>query len=292
MKIKGKIALGIGIAAVAALAYLAGAPRPVEVEIATVKRAPFREVIKSDGVLRSKKRHIVPAFAEGDIKRVDLKVGDAVRKGQPITELYWDIKYEPVKSPIGGVISKVFRESAGPIHRGEPIVEVVDPSQLEVVAELLTTDAARVRVGNPAAVDGWGEGQALSASVARVSKAGFVKQSALGVEEEKTEVTMELKSIPQNVLSRVGSTFHVDVSIEISRHENVLVMPIGALFRDGANWSVYRIVSGRAVRTNINPVGRGSGEVMLDGGIGEGDQIVVFPGDLVKDGTRVRPAAK
>lgn len=292
MKVKGKIGLGLGVAAIAALIYVVGTPRPIVVEIATVKRAPFREVIKSEGILRSKVRHIVPAFAEGDIKRVGLKTGDPVRKGQAITDLFWDIKYEPVKSPIDGVISKVFRESAGPIHRGEPIVEVVDPNQLEVVSELLTTDAARVRTGNPASVSGWGEEQALSASVARVSKAGFVKQSALGVEEEKTEVTMELKNIPENVLSRVGSTYHVDVSIEISKQENALVIPVGALFRDGALWAVYRISSGRAVRTNVDLLARGSGEVMLGGGINEGDQIVVFPGDLVKDGTRVRAAAK
>lgn len=277
-----------GITAFAGLIYMIVVPRSVSVEAAKVKRSDFREIIKSDGVLRSKHRYTVPAFADGDIKRVDLKVGDSVKKGQAVTALYWDVKYDPVKSPITGVVSKVYRESAGPIRRGEPILEVVDPAQLEVMAELLTSDAVRVKLGNPATIEGWGGELPLSCEVVGVSKAGFIKQSALGVEEEKTEVTMNLKDVSKNILARLGNTFHVDVSIEISKHENALVIPVGALFRDGPLWAVYKITDERAIKVNVVPTARSSGESMIESGVNEGDLVVAFPGDLVKDGARVR----
>ncbi len=284
-----KAALITGAAVlVGALLYTVLVPRPVLVEIARVERKAFRETLQSDGVLRSKERHIVPAFADGDIRRVDLKVGDTVRKGQAVAELFWDVKYRPVRSPIDGVVSKVFRESAGPIRRGDPIVEVIDPARLEVVAELLTTDAARVSAGDPAEIGSWGGEPPLKARVSRVSRAGFTKQSALGVEEERTEVTMALEDVPDSVLSRLGSTFHVDVAIEISSVPDALVIPEGALFRDGPDWAAYVVRDGRAAKAALKPSARGGGLAMIGNDLREGEEVIVFPGDLVREGVRVR----
>lgn len=278
----------LGTGALLLVFYLIAIPRPVEVEQAIVNRGTFRETIKADGILRSKDRYTVTAFADGDIKRVALKVGDPIKEGEAITELYWDVRYEPVKSPITGVISRLFRESSGPIRRGEAIVEIVNPERLEVVAELLTTDAARLSPGAPASIEGWGGPTAFDAKVVRVSKAGFTKQSALGVEEEKTEVIMDPVELPPSVLNQVGSTFHVDLTIQVSKFDNALKIPAGAAFRDGSDWSVYKIVSGRARKTKVMLGGRGDQEVMIQSGLTQGDAVVLYPGDLVKDGTRIR----
>lgn len=273
---------------ISGLIYGVAIPRAIDAELTLVRRGRFQEVIKTDGRLRSKDRFIVSAFADGDIKRVDFKIGDPVKKGEPVTKLYWDIKYEPVKSPITGVISKVFRESAGPIRRGEPIVEVVDPAKLEVVIELLTTDAARVSPKNPVKITGWGGETAIQGEVVRVSKAGFTKPSALGVEEERTEVIVDLKHAKKDLLSRVGSNFHVDVEIVISSQEGALIIPIGAIFRSGSEWAVYQILGGRARLRLIQIARRGNDEVMIEKGLEEGDQVILYPNDLIKDGTRIR----
>lgn len=276
------------ILSVGTLFYTLIAPGPVSVEVARVERKNFHEVVKSDGILRSRERYVVIAWAEGDMKRVHLKAGDPVKKGQVITELFWDIKYDPVKAPADGIVSKVFRESAGFVNRSEPIIEIVDPRQLEAAVELLTTDAARVSVGDPAKIENWGGPVPLEATVVGVSKAGFVKQSALGVEEERTEVKIELKDLPEGVLSRLGSTFHVDVSIQISSTPNALVIPEGALFREGADWAVYQVKNGKADKKVVSPIARSNGLAMIGNEFKEGDLIVNFPGDLVKEGTRVR----
>lgn len=280
---------GVFIIIIIGLAYVMFVPSAVKVEVAKVSVGPFQEVIRADGVLRSKDRYTVTAFADGDIKRVPLKVGDVVKKNSRITELFWDVKYESVKAPIDGVISKIYRDSAGPIRRGEPVVEVIDPAKLEVMAELLTTDAVRLRVGNDVAVENWAGGKALEAKIIRISKAGFTKQSALGVEEERTEVTADLQNPPSELFDNVGSTFHVDLIFKVRETSNALKVPVGALFRDGSSWAVYINQDGRARKTDVVIEGLGAQEASIKSGLKEGQLVLVYPGDLVKDGSRIQP---
>lgn len=290
---KKKLGTILGAAALAVvlavLVYLIVVPRRVKVEVATVVVGPFEETIRADGVLRSKERYTVPAFADGDIKRVPLKVGDAVKKGDVITELFWDVKYEPLRAPIAGVVSKVHRDSAGPIRRGEPIVEIIDPSRLEVVAELLTTDAVRLKKGADVSIENWSGGEPLAAKVTRVSKAGFTKASALGVEEERTEVTADLQDPSASVLENVGSTFHVDVTFEVDEIANAVKVPVGSLFRDGSAWAVYLAEDGRARKTRVEVGKLGQREAWIRSGVSAGQVVLVYPGDLVTDGARIQP---
>lgn len=274
------------------LLYFTFRPRAIPVEVATAHRGTFELTISSDGVIRSKERYVVPAFADGDIKRVEWKMGDVIGKGQSVVELNWDVHYQPVKSPINGVISKIFRESAGPIRRGEPIVEIVDPKNLEMMVELLTADATRVRVGDPFTITNWGGNNEIHGKIIRISKAGFTKISALGVEEEKTEVTGEIDSNDQKDLEKMGNFFHVDVSILLGRQENVLLIPAGAIFRVGKEWAVFKVMEGRARETIIMIANRNNSVVWVTQGLKEGDSVVNFPGDLVKDDTKVKGLGK
>lgn len=276
------------VLAIAGLAYTIWVPRAVKVDVAKVTVGAFTETIRADGVLRSKENYIVPAFADGDIKRVSLKVGEEIKKGDIITELFWDIKFEPLRAPVSGVISKVFRESAGPIRRGEPIVEIVDPTNLEVMVELLTTDAVRLQPGNQAWLENWSGGNSIAAKVIRISKAGFRKQSALGVEEERTEVIADLIHPPKGLLEKVGSTFYVDVIFKVSETANALKIPVGALFRDGSNWAVYLADGKYARKLNVEVGALGADEALIKAGLHAGQLILIYPGDLVKDGTRIR----
>lgn len=262
-------------------------PKVIKVEMAKVLRGTFTEEILSDGYFRAKNRYNVTAFAEGDIKRINFKVGDILKKNQTITELFWDVNYVPVKSPIAGVITKIFHESAGPIHRGDPIVEVVDPSELEIVAELLTTDAARLKVGSPVKATGWGDAKDIMATVTIISKAGFIKISALGVEEERTEVIMEPEELPGEVKKKLGNNFHTQLNIQVSKLESSLKIPTGAVVRQGSNWAVYQVIDGVAHLKPIILSLHGNEEVVISDGLKEGDVVINYPGDLIKEGTSV-----
>lgn len=152
----------------------------------------------------------------------------------------------PVKSPMAGVITKIFRESSGPIIRGEPIFEVSDLSDLEVVAELLTPDAVRLSLNGAAKIRNWGGEGELDARIFQISRAGIVKVSALGVEEERTEVKLKVSEVPERLKQKFGDNYHVDVLFLISQQESALTVPLGALFKNGESWAVYSVIEKKA----------------------------------------------
>lgn len=286
-KWKMKHGILIGVFAIFSVLYFMFVPRPIEVEVATATVGSFRETIQADGILRSKERYKVLAFAEGDIKRILIKEGDSVRKGQVITELRRDFSYHLIKAPIDGIIAKVYHESAGPVQRGEPIVEIMDMSQLEIMVELLTTDAVRLKSGTEVVVESLGGAVPIQTKVSRISKVGFKKQSALGVEEERTEVCADLNHLPTELLGKLGSNFHVGVTFLLDENAKSLRIPIGAIFRDGRSWAVFSVVDSKARKTRVEVSGMNSTEASIKSGLAEGERVIVYPGDLVKDGTRV-----
>lgn len=257
---------------------------PVPVHPVTVQRGPFEETFYIDGTVRSRSKFTIAAFATGDLERMNLKVGDPVKKGQRLTILNWDFQRD-VLSPIDGVVSKVYRESAGPVNRGDPIVDIIDPSNLEILVEVLTSDAIRIKEGTAATIHGWGQGLSLPAKVRRISRAGFVKLSALGIEEEKTNVYLHFLTPPP---PGIGDSFHVEVRFVLSKDENVLTIPAGALFRNEESWAVYKIKDKRAQLRNINITKKSDTQAVVSNGLDEGDVIINFPNDLVSDGTKVK----
>lgn len=273
----------IALVALIAVWLLVRTPR-AEVDIITVTKGPFIESLRIDGTVRSKTNMTVSAFATGDLEQVPWKVGEALKKGQIITHLNWDYR-KPVTSPLTGVISKIYRESAGPIARGEPILDVIDPQNLEIFAEALTTDATKVPLGAKVHVSGLGTGETLQATVVRISQAGFVKMSALGIEEERTEIVMAFQKNPP---PKIGNNFHVELEIEISNNEEALQIPLGALFKDGQRWAVYLVQDGRARLRHVTVLKRSATSALLSSGLEPGEQVVLFPSDKVADGVKVR----
>jgi HlyD family secretion protein len=264
-------------------------PEPVEIDKAEVVRGDFIQEIRADGYFRSQDIRIIAAFAAGDIiERIKVKVGDRVKKGQPLTTLYWDRRLL-VKSPMDGVITKIFRDHTGPVNRGDPLVEIMDPTQLEVVAELLTTDAVKVRPGNKVLLSGWGGQETLTAEVTRISQAGFIKASALGVEEERTEVVAEFQNLPKDIGARIGSHFHTELRIQIQTLHDVLKIPSGALVRQGEGWAVFQVIHNRAVLTPITIGPRNNDEVVMESGLNEGAPVILYPGEEIHDQVHVKP---
>lgn len=262
-------------------------PQPVEVQSHLVERGLFEEKFSVDGKLRSRNKAIVVAFANGDIDDVSFKAGDPIRKGQKVTTLHWDYHVQ-IKSPLTGVVSKVFRDSAGPINRGEPLIEVIDPEQIEIVAEVLTSDSARLREGISVEVSDIGDANTYSAVITSISRAGFIKISALGVEEERTEVRMNFVNLPAEVRHRLGDNYHVSLAMLLSRVEDVVKIPLGALFRDQGIWMVYVVERGRAKVRRVQVLARNDKEVAITEGLSPGDVVVLFPGDKVHEGVALK----
>lgn len=276
-------AAGIGIAAGI---YWALQPRPLSVEMAQVKRGPYQLTIVEDGITRAKEVYTVASDVSGNLKRVALHAGDRVKAGQSVAEVEWD---EPrlLRSPVDGFILRVVRESAGPIERGAPVVEIADALSLEIVADVLTTDAVRILPGASVAIEGWGGPKPLEAKVRVVEPSAFKKVSALGVEEQRVNVIMDLTSPPET-WKGLGDNYRVDCHIVVSQIDNALTVPTGALFRKDSSWAAFTVEGSRARERLVSIESRNPTQAVVSSGLQEGETVILYPGDKVRDGTRVK----
>jgi HlyD family secretion protein len=191
-----------------------------------------------------------------------------------------------VVAPTSGRVLRVLQESEGVVQAGAPLVEVGNLEVLELVVDLLTTDAVRVRAGMPVAIQGWGGEHTLGARVRGVEPSAFTKLSALGVEEQRVNVLAAITE-PRRDWATLGDGFRVEARFVLWRADDVLKVPQGAAFRSGDGWAVYRIVSGAARLTPVQLGHRGETELEVLGGLEPGAVVVVHPGDRVKEGARV-----
>jgi HlyD family secretion protein len=190
-----------------------------------------------------------------------------------------------VTAPVAGRILRVIRESAGPIAAGTPIVELGDPTCLEVAAELLSSDAASVRVAADALVSGWGGPRPLTARVRRVDPAAFTKISALGLEEQRVRVILDLIDPPPPGL---GHDYRVDIAITTWVGTDVVRVPSTALFRSGSRWAVFVVREGTARLVPVE-LGPSDGDwTVVERGLAAGEVVVSHPSDLIREGVRVR----
>jgi HlyD family secretion protein len=193
----------------------------------------------------------------------------------------------PVSSPIDGLTLKVIQQSEAAVSLGAPLLELGDPADLEVIVDLLTTDAALVREGAKVALERWGGPTPLEGRVRRVEPSGFTKLSALGVEEQRVWVVIDIVS-PREVWSGLGDGYRVDVRIIVYEMEKATVVPIGALFRRGDAWQAFVVDEGVASLRTVM-ISRRSGRLAaVAEGLRAGETVIVYPPQSLKDGSAIR----
>jgi HlyD family secretion protein len=388
--------LWIGLVIVGGLVAVAVWPRAIEVDFTVVTRGPLVVTIDEEGVTRVRDRFVVTAPVAGDLARIALEPGDAVRKGQtlltlrPATPVPLDARTraeieagarsaealegraraerdraasaatlaeqraararallgggavareeveardaearsaadalrsaefaiaqarqelqamrarlgqlragEPqpdfvVVSPIDGLVLRRPQQSARVVAPGEPLLEVGDPARMEIVADLLSSDAVRVGPGAAVVIEQWGGPTPLRGCVRRIEPSGFTKVSALGVEEQRVNVIIDFES-PLDERRSLGDGYRVEVKVVTWKADDVLKVPVGALFREADEWAVFVAAGDRAARRRVQ-IGQRSGlEAQVVGGLADGDQVIVYPPDTVADGIRVTPRAR
>ena len=192
-----------------------------------------------------------------------------------------------LRAPVSGRVLRVVRESEGFVNAGEPLLEIGDPSSLEAVVDVLSTDAVAIVPGSEATLVHWGGKAPLKARVARVEPSAVTKVSALGVEEQRVNVILDVTSPPFE-WRKLGDGYRVEAQIVVFRGADVLKAPTSALFRSGQDWAVF-VVEGRRARKRKVTVGPSNGiELVVEKGLAQGERVLVHPGDAVREGTRVR----
>ena len=191
-----------------------------------------------------------------------------------------------IRSPVNGTVLRRLRESEAVVPAGEPLLEVGDPADLEIVSDLLSTDAVKVRRGQKVLIEQWGGERPLHGVVRRVEPSGFMKVSALGVEEQRVNVIVDFED-PREAWQTLGDGFRVEVRIVTWEQDDVLTVPTSSLFRQGEGWAVYAVEDGKAVLTPVE-VGRRNGlAAQVQDGLDEGRQVIVHPSDAIADGVKV-----
>jgi HlyD family secretion protein len=198
------------------------------------------------------------------------------------TQSAWSVE---LLAPASGRILRIVQESEAVVPAGTPLIEIGDPIDLEIVADLLSTDAVQVDVDSPVVIDGWG-GPPISGRVERVDPSGFVKVSALGIEEQRVRTIVDLID-PQEAWSRLGHDFRVIVHVTVWSADDAVTVPVSALFRAGEDWAVFRVESGRARMTPVEVGRRNERQAEIHSGLSSGDEVVLHPSDGISDGSEV-----
>lgn len=194
-----------------------------------------------------------------------------------------------ITAPVAGRIIQRPVESATPVPVGHTLMTIGDPTQLEIEVEVLSSDAVRLAAGMPARIVRWGGEGTLQARVARVEPGGFTKVSALGVEEQRARVILDLIS-PHEQWAALGDGYRVEVEFIVQQAKDVLQVPSPALFRMGEGWAVYRVEDGKAVRTLVKTGMRSASATEITEGLQPDQRVIIQPDERITEGTRIQHA--
>lgn len=191
-----------------------------------------------------------------------------------------------IRAPVTGRVLKIPHKSEGAVTTGQPLLEIGDPSLLEVEVDVLSADAVRIHPGTRVVFERWGGEGALEGRVRIIEPAGFTKVSALGVEEQRVWVIVDFTS-PPTLWQRVGDGYRVEAGFILWEGKDILQIPASALFRDGSGWAVFAVEQGMAVKRSVKIGQRNGLSAQILSGLNAGEPVIVHPDDRVYDGVKV-----
>jgi HlyD family secretion protein len=218
--------------------------------------------------------------AENDLRMAEAALG---RLGKPQAK---DDEQLELTSPVKGRVLRVIQQSEGVVQPGTPLIEVGDPAALEIVVDVLTSDAVHVREGARTTIERWGGEQALRAHVRVVEPSAFPKVSSLGVEEQRVNVVIDLDE-PREVWAALGDGYRVEAKIATWEAPKVLSVAATAAFRRGEDWAVFRVADGVARVVKFEVGQRNADRVEVVRGLAKGDVVVAHPSERLSDGIGV-----
>jgi len=245
--------------------------------------------------------HFEPDATEPDATEPDATEPDATEQENKQQGFYFEIK-----SPINGVVLRLLQESSTVVAPGTPLMEIGDPGDLEVVVDVLTTDAVQLNAGTPVYLEQWGGGDSFPGVVRLIEPAAFEKVSALGVEEQRVNVIIDFLKADQRAGGspasetsptsqqtvragphRLGDGYRVDARMVVWSGENVLRVPTSALFRHQSDWAVFAVIENRIQLRRVNVGHRNDQVAEVLSGLEESERVVLHPSDQLSDGALV-----
>jgi HlyD family secretion protein len=256
-------------------------------ELGTQGFASRTERERATVALELRRKDVEAARFEADAVEHDLaQARAALREGESLREGRAAGTAWSMRAPIDGTVLRVIQESEVALGVGAPVLEIGDLARLEARIDVLSTEATKIPPDAHVELDA-GEVR-LSGRVRRIEPSGYTKVSALGIEEQRVDVLVDLLPNP-TALARIADGYRVDAAIEVAREEDALLIPLAALFRHGEQWAAYRVADGRARLSVLRIGNRGEETAAVLAGLEAGAIVIVYPSDAVHDGARVRP---
>jgi len=250
----------------------------------TISRDQYDRALNDANTTAAQKRS---ADFRVDVARYELEAARAVLQHGSQIEKDETVERIPVRSPINGRILKINRQCEGPVNIGEGLLEVGDPTALEIEVDVLSADAVKILPGMPVRFERWGGAQPLQGIVRTVEPTGFTKTSALGVEEQRVLIISDLTS-PAEQWQQLGDGYRVEANFIIWHEEEVLQIPASSLFRHNEQWAVYKIENDEA-RLQTVQIGKHNGLVaQVLQGLNIGDQLIDHPGNEVENHRKIK----
>lgn len=194
-----------------------------------------------------------------------------------------DVGIEQVLAPATGTILRVLEESERVVQAGTPLFEISNQDRIEVIVDLLTQDAVKVDGGDAVQITGWGGDYTINGTVRYIEPVAFTKFSALGVEEQRVNVIIDLENAPPNL----AAEYRVEVAIIILEFDRVLTVPASSLFQRDGSWNVFVVQAQRVVLRPVEIANRNREYAQVLAGLQEGDTVILYPSDLIEEGTEV-----
>ncbi len=227
------------------------------------------------------------ALASLDMRTYELQQAKAQLLSPAHSEAFRiDCECLRLSAPVDGRILRIFDASERVVSPGERLLEIGDPGKLEVVVDLLSVDAVQAAPGQTVLLKNWGGKQSLQGVVRQVEPFAYTKISALGIEEQRVNVIVDILS-PAEHWRTLGHGYQIEAHILLQQLEQVLRIPLTALFREQGQWSVFVVSNGQARQRPIELGARNALHAELVNGLQTGDQVIVHPSDRIMDGTRV-----
>jgi HlyD family secretion protein len=253
-------------------------------ELAAHQAAPQAQLDASLADVRIRESEVASAqFAERVAAHGIDEAKAALQTFSPRTR---DSEQLEVTSPVHGQVLHVLKKSEGVVTAGTALLEVGDPQALELVVDILSQDAVQMTPGMRARAVHWGGTVDLPATVRRIEPAAFTRTSALGVDEQRVNVLLDLDD-PRERWRALGDGFATEVEITTWSRPDALQVPTSALFRSDKGWAVFVAEGGHARTRSVEIGHRGPLQTELLSGVQDGEQVIIHPGATVKDGVAV-----
>ena len=246
--------------------------------------APLQQLERADLAERTAARDMLAAERRRHAAEHELDQARALLASTDTPES--GAERQEVRAPVAGRVLRILQESEAVVASGASLLELGDPADLEVVVDVLTTEAVGIRPGAPVAIERWGGPVPLEGRVRRVEPGAFTRVSALGVEEQRVWVVVDIVS-PRERWSALGDGFRADARITVEVIEDAVLVPVSALFRRGAGWAAYVVKDGVARERQVEVARRAARSAMISGGVAAGETIVLFPPSTLRNGVRV-----